>query len=80
MPIKGAIFYFFLVSILSIIFISKKLYLLLIALLVIAIIAYKKYGLKTMMALIFTFAFFLFYRVNEKIEVNKNNKKRTKFL
>ena len=71
MPIKGAIFYFFLVSILSIIFISKKLYLLLIALLVIAIIAYKKYGLKTMMALIFTFTFFLFYRVNEKVEVNQ---------
>ena len=70
MPIKGISFYFFLISILSILLLYSKAYILLLFVLLLLIITYKKFGGKLTLLLIATFIFFLFYRVNIKPDID----------
>ena len=70
MPIKGISFYFFLISILSILLLYSKAYILLVFVLLLLIITYKKFGSKVTLLLIATFIFFLFYRVNIKPDID----------
>lgn len=65
MSIKGISFYIFLSTILTILFVNEKNYLLLVALAIVIFIFIKKYGFKLSLFLLFIFAFFNFYKPNE---------------
>ena len=65
MPIKGISFYFFLISILSILLLYSKAYILLVFVLLLLIITYKKFGSKVTLLLIALAGLFLTSTANK---------------